>query len=67
MRTIEAKSSSRAALQDLGLHGHCCLWLHRAMRAVWSVPEAGTEIYRLRAIWLRSKSKREMKRKRIAF
>jgi hypothetical protein len=54
-RTPKTRSSSRAALQDLGLHGHCCLWLHRAGRVARTVPEAVQEIHRLVAVWCRSR------------
>ena len=56
MTRIPMTKSSRAALQDLGLHGHCCLWLHRAGQAARAVPEAMQEINRLMAVWCQSKS-----------
>jgi hypothetical protein len=47
------RMSSRRSVADLGLHGHCALWLHRVARTVRSTSGANEEICRLREVWRR--------------
>jgi hypothetical protein len=55
MKMTGRDSSRRNVMQDLGLCGHCCLWLQRAGRAVRAIPEAAQELKRLRLVWWQSK------------